>query len=91
MITRAEAEQIAAEVAGPAPEGNTPGWTLVEFPAGWLIRPASLDNPGLRGAGVQVIERDSGRVMRFPSSISPDRILTHYDQVAHRGLPVARA
>ncbi len=90
MITRAEAEQIAAQVAGPAAQGDGRGWTLVEFDAGWLIRPASLDDPALRGGGVQVVEQESGRVMRFPSSVSPDRILAHYDQVVHRGFPVDR-
>jgi len=34
---------------------------------------------------VRVIERESGRVMRFPSSVPPRRILIGYAQVADKG------
>ena len=62
------------------------GWDLVEFDAGWLIlEHATID---LMGAGSRVVERESGRVMLFPSFIPPGRILEEYDQVAAHGSPV---
>lgn len=78
MITAEQAELIAGQVTG----GR---WELVEFDAGWLIRENSPDGEPRRGAAVRVIERESGRVMRFPSSVPPRRILTEYAQVAERG------
>jgi hypothetical protein len=90
MITKAEAERIATEVVGPASAGDGRGWKLVEFDAGWLIRQDWMDDHSVRGGGVRVVERESGRVMRFPSFVSPDNILTDYDQVVGDGFPVAR-
>jgi len=82
MITAEQAERIAGQVTG-RPRGS--GWELVEFDAGWLIRESSADDATRRGAAVRVIERESGRVMRFPSSVPPRRILTQYAQVVDRG------
>jgi len=90
MITKAEAERIATEVVGPASASEGCGWKLIEFDAGWLIRQDWMDDRSLRGGGVRVVERDSGRVMRFPSFVPPDRILTEYDQVVGDGFPVDR-
>jgi hypothetical protein len=90
MITKAEAERIATEVVGPASASEGRGWKLIEFDAGWLIRQDWMDDRSLRGGGVRVVERDSGRVMRFPSFVPPDRILTEYDQVVGDGFPVNR-
>jgi hypothetical protein len=92
MITKAEAERIATELLGPATVGDGRGWRLVEFDAGWLIWRDWMDNNdgSRRGAGVRVVERESGRVMRFPSSVGPDSILTEYDRVVGDGFAVDR-
>jgi hypothetical protein len=46
-------DDTATEIAGRATEGSGPGWMLVEFSAGWLIRPGRpWMTLGLRGAGV---------------------------------------
>ena len=37
-----------------------------------------------------MIERESGRVMRFPSFVPPDRIIEEYDQVLTEGRPDER-
>jgi hypothetical protein len=90
MITKTEAERIATEVVGSASAGDGRGWTLVEFDAGWLIRQDWMDDHSMRGGGVRVVEKESGRVMRFPSFVSPSRILAEYDQVVGDGFAVAR-
>jgi hypothetical protein len=90
MITKAEAERIATDVVGPASASDGRGWKLVEFDAGWLIRQDWMDDHSMRGGGVRVVEKESGRVMRFPSFVSPNRILTEYDQVVGDGFAVVR-
>jgi hypothetical protein len=40
-----------------------------------------------RGGASRVVERESGRVMRFPSYIPPVRILEEYDEVVADGFP----
>lgn len=85
MITRDEAERIATEVTG-APSGDAEkGWELEEFDAGWLM--IEYANRGHRGGAARVIEKNSGRVMRFPSFVSPDRIIEGYEQVLEYGRP----
>lgn len=81
MITKEQAERIASQVTG-REDGS---WELVEFDDGWLIRESSGSDRSLRGGATRVIERDSGRVVRFPSSVSPKRILSDYAQVVDRG------
>ena len=85
MINRDQAEHIAAELVGAPASDPDKGWTLEEFDAGWLIVKHASRN--LRGAAFHVVERASGRVMRFPSYIPPDRILEEYDQVVNDGFP----
>lgn len=84
MITRDEAQRIAAEVVGPATAGDGQGWHLEEFSAGWLIREDWMSREPVRGGSFCVVERAAGRVLAFPSSISPARITAEYDQVADR-------
>lgn len=79
MITKEQAEQIAGQVTG----RSDGGWELEEFDDGWLIREGV--DPAMRGGVMRVVERDSGRVMRFPSSISSRRILNEYARVVDRG------
>jgi hypothetical protein len=85
MITEADAERIATEIMGPASAPDGRGWRLIEFDAGWLIRPDSWDGPPMRGGEVRVVERAGGRVIGFASWVSPERILTAYDQVVGDG------
>ena len=85
MITRDQAEHIAEQLAGAPATDPDKGWDLEEFNAGWLILEHATRN--LRGAGCHVVERESGRVMRFPSYVPPDRILEEYDQVVADGFP----
>jgi hypothetical protein len=72
MITRDEAEHIAAQLVGAPASDPGKGWAVEEFDVGRLILRHA--NWNLRGAASQVVERASGRVMRFPSYIPPDRI-----------------
>jgi len=84
MITIDEARRIASEVIGPATAGDGQGWHLEEFGAGWLVREDWMSEGPVRGGSFCVVERATGRVMAFPTSISPDRIMTEYDQVVNR-------
>jgi hypothetical protein len=81
MITKEQAEQIAGQVTG-RQDGS---WELVEFDAGWLVRESSASDRSMRGGATRVIERDSGRVVRFPSSVSSSRIVNEYARVVGRG------
>jgi hypothetical protein len=83
MITREQAQDIARTVIGAEPEDEARGWELVEFDAGWLIREKAAS--GGRGAATRVIERDTGRVMRFPSGVPPVRIRNDYQSVMPDG------
>jgi len=85
MITRNQAEHIAAQLVGAPADDPVNGWALQEFDAGWLIQEHARAN--LRGAASRVVERASGRVMCFPSYIPPGRILEEYDQVVADGFP----
>jgi hypothetical protein len=85
MISSDQAEQIAAQLVGAPASDPDNGWELEEFDAGWLIRRKATMN--IRGAASYVVERESGRVMRFASYIPPGRILEEYDQVVARGFP----
>jgi hypothetical protein len=88
MISRDQAERIADGMLGSRPEDVEQGWTLEEFGAGWLIVRNSVS--GRRGGASLVVERDTGRVMRFPFYIPPTRILEEYNQVAADGHPDER-
>ena len=89
MITSDEAERIATEVIGPATAADGQGWRLEEFDAGWLVREDWMSETPVRGGSFCVVERATGRVLSFPSSISPARIMTEYDQVVDRGSQVS--
>ena len=89
MITTEQAQRIATEVIGPATAGDGQGWHLEEFGAGWLVREDWMSEGPVRGGSFCVVERATGRVMAFPTSISPDRIMTEYDQVVDRASPVS--
>jgi hypothetical protein len=84
VITSDEAKRIAAEVIGPPTAADGQGWHLEEFDAGWLVREDWMAEESVRGGSFCVVERDTGRVLSFPSSISPTRIMTEYHQVIDR-------
>jgi hypothetical protein len=86
MINREQAEWIAAQFVGAPASDPDNGWDMHEFDVGWLVLKHATRN--LRGGGSYVVERESGRVLHFPSYVPPDRILEEYDQVAEDGYPV---
>ena len=89
MITSDEAERIATEVIGPATAADGQGWRLEEFGSGWFVREDWMSEGSVRGGSFCVVERATGRVLAFPSSISPARIMTEYDQVVDRASRVS--
>jgi len=89
MIISDEAEQIATEVIGPATAGDGQGWLLAEFVSGWFIREDWMSEKSIRGGSFCVVVRATGRVLAFPSSISPTRIMTEYAQVVDRASQVS--
>ena len=83
MITQDQAAAIAFHVCGAPPNDPKRGWDLTEFEAGWLI---TSHAKAARGDGAaRVIERACGRVVSFPSSVPPSRILADYDRVRGSG------
>ena len=84
MITTDEAHRIATEVIGPPTAADGHGWHLEEFDAGWLVREDWMGEESVRGGSFCVVDRATGRVLSFPSSISPTRITTEYHQVVDR-------
>ncbi len=88
MITQDQAAAIAFHVCGAPPGDPKRGWDLTEFDAGWLITERAKAARG--DGGTRVIERDSGRVMSFPSSVPPSRIMADYQAVQADGTPAER-
>jgi len=60
-------------------------WELQEFPEGWLIWQHGRER--CRGGAYTVIERDSARIMRFPSWTNPTQITGNYAQAVKSGHP----
>jgi hypothetical protein len=85
MITRQEAERIAAAFLGHEATDASGPWDLVEFDQGWLIDRKPLPGEPTRGAPSWVIERADGRLMVFSSGISSNRIISNYEDVRRRG------
>ena len=88
MINREQAEHMAAEMTGAPSDDPERGWELEEFSVGWYV--IEYAKRGRRGGASRVIERESGRVMRFPSYVPPGRIVEEYDAVLHEGRPDER-
>ena len=88
MITQDQAAAIAFHVCGAPPSDPKRGWDLTEFDAGWLITDRAV--AGRRADATRVIERESGRVMSFPSTVPPARIMADYDEVLGDGTPEER-
>jgi hypothetical protein len=85
-ISQEQAAAIAFHVVGAPPGDPRRGWDLTEFDAGWLI----TERAARRAAPARVIERDTGRVLTFPPSIPPSRILDDYERVRPDGIPEER-
>jgi hypothetical protein len=85
VITQDQAAAIAFHTCGAPPGDPRRGWDLTEFDAGWLITEHAKPARPTR-----VIERDSGRVMSFPSSVPPSRIMADYQAVQADGTPADR-
>jgi hypothetical protein len=83
MITRDEAERIAARVVGLPADDAERGWDLEEFDNGWIINEHGWED--YRGGATRVIEREAGRVMRFPSFVPPDLITADYAEALQDG------
>ena len=88
MITQDQAAAIAFHVCGAPPNDPRRGWDLTEFDAGWLITERAT--AGRRVGATRVIERESGRVMSFPSTVPPTRILKDYQEALKDGTPAER-
>jgi hypothetical protein len=81
MASETDAYRLVASVLRrPHDDGESP-WQLLEFPQGWLVKEENKD----RGSTTRVVERDSGRVLRFPSFVPPGRILRDYPAVVDKG------
>ena len=87
MISQDQAAGIAFHVCGAPPNDPRRGWDLTEFDAGWLITERA--KTGRRAGATRVIERESGRVMSFPSSVPESRIMADYQRVLEDGTPDA--
>jgi hypothetical protein len=85
LITQDQAAAIAFHACGAPPNDPRRGWDLTEFDAGWLITERA--RPGRPPGATRVIERESGRVMSFPSSVPESRIMADYQQVLKDGTP----
>ena len=83
MITQEQAAAIAFHVCGAPPGDPRRGWDLTEFEDGWLITERA--KTPRRVAETRVIERDSGRVMSFPPTVSPALILADYQRALKAG------
>jgi hypothetical protein len=88
LITQDQAAAIAFHACGAPPGDPKRGWDLTEFDAGWLI--TERGKPGRAGGATRVIERESGRVMTFPSTVPASRIMADYQKVQADGTPAER-
>ncbi|CAO5234212.1 hypothetical protein [Frankia sp. AgKG'84/4] len=85
MINEVEAVGIASALLGrPGDDPDRP-WHLMEFEQGWLINETGYLAGKVAGSLGRVIEKESGRVVRFPSAVPTRRILSDYEAVVNRG------
>jgi len=83
MIDEIAAKRQAEELFKcPSDDPERP-WIMEDFAQGWLVRQGPLT--GFRGQASYVIERETGRIMSFPSSVPPQRILEDYENIISRG------
>jgi hypothetical protein len=85
MISEKDAERIAASVLGRQPDDDGRPWKLTQFDHGWLVLDVLPPSEPSRGGTTRVIERETGRMLRFPSSISRADIMGEYLEVRSWG------
>jgi hypothetical protein len=90
MISEKDAERIAMGALGRPPDDADRPWRLTQFDHGWLIVDVQPPSEPSRGGTSRVIERETGRLLRFPSSVSRHRIMQEYPKVRGRGHEVPR-
>lgn len=89
MITQDQAAAIAFHICGAPPGDPRRGWDLTELNTGWLITERA--RTGRPGGATRVIERESGRVMSFPASVPPSRIMADYEKARGSATPQSSA
>ena len=82
MIDTERAREIAVALLGRPSSDPTRPWSLIEFREGWIINENGYLGDNFVGSLGRVIEKESGRVVRFPSRIPTDRIMNEYEAVA---------
>ncbi|ORT53023.1 hypothetical protein [Frankia sp. KB5] len=85
MIDEEAAGEIATSLLGRPSSDPTQPWNLIEFPQGWIINETGYLGETFVGALGRVIEKNSGRVVRFPSRVPSGRILSDYGSVVTMG------
>lgn len=89
MIDEMEARRRAeAFFECPSDDPEHP-WSLESFAHGWLLM--RIPQPDIIGDASYVIERESGRIVGFPSSYSPDLVRDEYPDLAEEGIEVRPA
>lgn len=88
MITLKDAERIAGDIKKRLSDDSDTPWALEEFKEGWLVKERAKE--GFMGAASTVIERATGKVMRFPSNVPPGKIVNEYDKIRDRGHEAAK-
>jgi hypothetical protein len=75
-----EARALVALATGANLDG---AWHLAEFPAGWTV--VRDQSEGLMGAATIAVEKATGLVLSFPSSVPPLMVRTQWERVRSRG------
>jgi hypothetical protein len=81
MIDTETAREIAVAFLGRPSSDPTRPWSLIEFREGWIINETGYLGDDFVGSLGHVIEKEEGRVLRFPTRVPTDRIMTEYDSV----------
>lgn len=85
MISEKDAERIAIGILGRQPDDEIRPWGLREFEHGWLIVNLKPPAEPMRGGSTRAIERGTGQLISFPSSVSQQQILEEYPEVRRWG------
>jgi hypothetical protein len=88
VIGEHEAEEIVATLLGDPRDEPDRSWELEEFSDGWLVEPRQAAGEMMIGAAPLVVERETGQVRQFPSSVPPHRITEEYADIRDEGYEV---